>query len=283
MLEAITKAVIMGRRAMKRRKNAFVTLRLRHDTFRVDRRRILEAMKVFDKLFRVVEPTSGTKFAAFHNGQSYPPKRVLGLAVGRPTNAFSGGGFANSVFERLGFMVDRAPRLAARLRIRHDGPAPSIGKVVSRLFSEKWKKLDSTALGAPSLDDGDFPGIYVIAYSKEDLVGSRVREEAVFYVGMSNHAGLRSRLGQFLQGLEDGGHHSGAKRFFNKLARRTPYSRLSLRKNFLFACAPVPCETTKRERTPLDLRKMGVVAAAELYALARIRHRTGREPELNEQ
>jgi hypothetical protein len=61
--------------------------------------------------------------------------------------------------------------------------------------------------------DSEFPGVYVLAYSTARLNGKPIEEREIFYVGVS-HAGVKGRLKQFINGLEDGGHHSGAKRFF---------------------------------------------------------------------
>lgn len=267
---------------MKRRTTGFVILKLHHDTFRVDRTRILRAMKEFDRKYRVKEPIAGTKFAVIHDGQIYPPKRVLGLAIGQSISTFSGGRFTNDVFCQLGFCVGDAPPRPDRSKAELNGPIPTVGEVLSRLFSGKWTKLDPD-LEISAREGGEYPGIYAIAYSDENLEGRRVDERDIFYIGMSNHAGLKNRLAQFVLGLEDGSHHSAAMRFFKKLAQGKRYSQLNPRKDFFFVWAPVPCVTAKRERKPRDLRKMGIVAAAELYALARTRQKTGREPELNKQ
>ena len=46
------------------------------------------------------------KFALVHDGDLYPPKRVLSIATGLPVAKFSGGvGHANRVLEELGFTV----------------------------------------------------------------------------------------------------------------------------------------------------------------------------------
>jgi hypothetical protein len=164
-----------------------------------------------------------------------------------------------------------------------DTPVPTVGEVIRDLFSQKWTKLFPEESGDAFLGNADFPGVYVIAYSNENLDGRRVHEEDIFYIGMSNHASVRSRLNRFRRVLEKGKGHAGAKRFREEWAGGTPYSRLEPKKEFLVAWALVFCETKKKRRTPKDLRKMGAVAAAEMYALARVLERTGKEPELNEQ
>lgn len=95
------------------------------------------------------------------------------------------------------------------------------------LFAKSWVRLDDDV---KKLVDSQYPGVYILAYPddkllgrsvKEDLAGQTVTEENIFYVGVS-HAGVRKRLRQFSDGLEDGGHHSGAKRFFTAVANGTP-------------------------------------------------------------
>jgi hypothetical protein len=168
-------------------------------------------------------------------------------------------------------------------QVEIDTPVPAVGEVVRRLFSQRWTKLYQEKLGDAFLRKAESPGVYAIAYSNENLEGRHVRKEDIFYIGMSNHASVRSRLNRFRQVLEKGRGHAGAKRFRKERAGGTPYSRLEPGTDFFVAWALVPCETKKKRRTPKDLRKMGVVAAVEMYALARVLHKTGREPELNEQ
>jgi hypothetical protein len=99
-------------------------------------------------------------------------------------------------------------------------------------------------------------------------------------VGLS-HAGVRKRLRQFTDGLEDGGHHSGAKKFFAKVAKGVPFSAFPARKTFFVASISVPCTYLKTERHAMDLMKMGVVAQLEWYVLGRVKEKTGHEPWLN--
>lgn len=117
---------------------------------------------------------------------------------------------------------------------------------------------------------------------KADLEGQSVTSEDIFYVGVS-HAGVRKRLRQFTDGLENGAHHSGAKRFFITIANRTPYSNFADKKAFFVASVSVPCTTLKSARFPMDLRKMGVVAQLEWYVLAKVKEQTEQhqEPWLN--
>jgi hypothetical protein len=122
--------------------------------------------------------------------------------------------------------------------------------------------------------------VYVLAYSDENLEGEQVKEEKIFYVGMS-HAGIRQRLRQFIKGIEDGKHHSGAGRFFKVYADHVPYSQLPNKRAFFVASVAIPCVVNKRERTPEDLRRMGEVARLEFLVLAHIKEKLHTEPELN--
>ena len=125
------------------------------------------------------------------------------------------------------------------------------------------------------------PGVYVLAYDKE-LEGLPIKLKDIFYVGMSTaRGGVRSRLRQFLRGLEVGKSHSGAKRFFRMWMRERPYSRSRTRERFFVAVKPVPCRVEKGEREPGDLRKMGGVARLEYYVLARVLQHVSHEPKLN--
>ena len=176
----------------------------------------------------------------------------------------------------------------AKEQARLDEPIPDVDRLVEDLFAKTWVRLDDDSA---KLTDCQYPGVYVLAYVdekllghpvKEDLTGDPVTEDEIFYVGMS-HAGVRKRLRQFTNGLEDGGHHSGAKRFFITVANRTPYSSFAQRKPFFGASISVPCTSLKTARSSMDLRKMGVVAQLEWYVLARVRERakTEQEPWLN--
>ncbi len=259
-----------------------VTFRVGLDAFAITKKRVRAAMHRFDLHFRPNEPSSGTRFAVVDHGKLYPPKRILGLAIGRSGNPFAGGKNTNRVFEALGFKVKRVTQMhmpsKAEEKANLRQPPPTVARLVGKLFSQRWMNLHS-AIGR--LDNVEYPGVYVLAYGGDDLENRRVEERNVYYVGMSSHAGVRKRLSQLIKGLEDGGHHSAAKRFFKTVACGVPYSRYRDKQTFYVATSCVPCVPNKRKRGPLDLRKMGVVSAAEQYVLARIRNKIGREPELN--
>jgi hypothetical protein len=224
------------------------------------------------------------------NSKPYPPKRILELATGVPTSQFWGGPPTNSVFQKFGFRVDRKdPRqdwneTVAKQTIEQ-AAVPDVNKLLDELFARQWANLHEDY---KDLTDSQYPGVYVLAYPdgillgrpiEEDLTGQSVKEGHIFYVGVS-HAGVRGRLKQFIDGLEDGGHHSGAKKFFRKVAKGIRYTQLTNAKPFFVASISVPSIYEKEDRTPLDLQKMGIVAALEWYALARIK-REFPEPWLN--
>ena len=269
-----------------------VPFRTQLGTQQVSRDQILAAMNKFDQKFRTREDDSGTLYAIKKQktGRRYPPKRILELATGTPRTQFSGGRPSNDVFSKLGFLVVDAGsgpttngNTQEQRRLKKS--VPSVKRLIKNLFAKIWVRLDDDS---GRLRDSQYPGVYVLAYPhdgawgrrKRELAGQPVREEDIFYVGVS-HAGVRKRLRQFIDGLENGGYHSGAKRFFHQVANGTPYSKFESQKPFFVAFVSVPCTAVKPVRSPLDLRKMGVVAELEWYVLARVKEKTKAEPWLN--
>lgn len=252
----------------------------------VTRGQLLAAMKEFDLQFRVKEEDTGTMYAVEEDGKRYPPKRLLAIATGVPVGKFYGGERSNKVFQRLRFKVLRiaenqrawktAEEIAAE-KARMKLPVPRIEKLVDGLFRKKWVPLREDY---SKLVDSDHPGVYVLAYSAKELRGKPVKEDQIYYVGVS-HAGVRKRLKQFIKGLKDGGLHSAAKKFFSEVAHGVPYSSLPDGKEFFVSSISVPCTYSKKARNPLDLQKLGLIAALEWYVLARVRKKTGDEPWLN--
>ena len=111
-----------------------------------------------------------------------------------------------------------------------------------------------------------------------------VRPAEVYYVGMSrSRDGIYQRLYQFKRGIENGKAHSAAIRFFHKVAKDKPYSRMSNKRKFYVASISIPCVVNKSKRTALDIRKMGEVVRLEYYVLAYIKNSTRSEPWLNKQ
>ena len=122
-----------------------------------------------------------------------------------------------------------------------------------------------------------WPGIYVIAIARTDLVGKVFEfSEDVVYIGMTNAvAGLRGRLSQFDSTISQKRClHGGADRFLYKHQNYDELTRsmfVSLRH---FACDP-------ESQSPTALRVMGEVAKAEFDAMALFVERFGHLPEFN--
>ena len=272
-----------------------VPFRTQSGVVQVSRDEILAGMKEFDLKFRLNEDESGTLYAVEEAGKTYPPKRILELATSVPRNKFSGGKPSNDVFVGLGFRITeshperrKTAEEIAKEQARLAEPIPDVKLLLNELFNRTWVRLDDDSA---KLIDAQYPGVYILAYPdekflghrvNEDLAGQPIRPEDIFYVGVS-HAGVRKRLRQFIDGLENGAYHSGAKRFFMIVANRTPYSTFLEKKPFFVSSISVPCTGLKTARLPLDLRKLGVVAQLEWYVLAKVKEQTEQhqEPWLN--
>ena len=152
-----------------------------------------------------------------------------------------------------------------------------VERLVKALFASQWRRLHEDYA---RLENGQYPGVYLLAYATQNLDGKRVEEADVLYVGMS-HAGVRPRLKQFIDGIEKGSHHSGANRFFTEYTAGHDYSKLPAKKKFFVTSLSIPCSSKKKNRSAEDLRKTGQIAALEYYVLAHIREKLGREPALN--
>ena len=124
-----------------------------------------------------------------------------------------------------------------------------------------------------------FPGIYVVAVSKEDISGTKfcIRKE-IIYIGMSNAVkGLDGRLKNFdntIQFLDKPSQHGGADRVRYKHQNYKNLEKklyVSLRH---FSCYPA-------NETATDLRTMGKVANAEYQCMAQCVEELGALPEFN--
>jgi hypothetical protein len=151
---------------------------------------------------------------------------------------------------------------------------------ILKLFSERWKNLHSfEGFGDSELK---WPGVYLIAYSKNNLDGRLVESDHVFYVGMSNSsAGVGSRIKQFKAGIEKYGIHSAAMRFYRIHCKNMPFSKAKTGMKLFFVSIPIKCESNKHKANPDDFRKMGHVACLEQYAIAYVQEQTGKCPALN--
>jgi hypothetical protein len=155
-----------------------------------------------------------------------------------------------------------------------------MGRLIAELRAQRWHCLHGDLA---CLEHGQCPGVYLLAYSDQDLEGQPIDLQDVLYVGMSNsQGGVKRRVGSFVRALDGKkARHVAGKRFRSEYLGGRPYSQVADRKRFYVSWVTVPCEAGKPERTPADLRAMGDVAALEYYVLAHIREEFGREPRLN--
>ncbi len=221
-----------------------------------------------------------TRFYVDYKGKRYPAKLTLSLATGVATDRFSGGSQTNRLLEAHGFtIVDARPTQPPDPRL--NAPVPRAKTLTDRLFRSHWAQLPLWKdFGGWDFPGSEYPGVYLIAYSDRDLTGRKVSANDVYYVGMS-HAGLRKRLSQFVRGVQDGGHHSGAQHHYQL---HGPYQvPNSEGRQFFFATISLPCIYRKSRRFPRDLQKLGIVSQLEYYAIAHCKEVGGREPELNRQ
>jgi hypothetical protein len=123
----------------------------------------------------------------------------------------------------------------------------------------------------------------VLAYSSSDLHGRLVRPCDVLYVGVS-HRGLFQRLHEFEASANGKGGHSAGTRFFHCHLKGKAYEVASTEPNakrLYYAMISVNAVYRKPLRAPDDLKRLGVAAQLEWYAIARVKEATGKEPGLN--
>lgn len=246
-----------------------------------DRRNITRAFEQF--VPRAPKPTNATgrRFFIWYKEKCYPPKEIRSIVENRPTSEFSGGSETNKMFRNLGFHVARVKSYQDYERAAHLAPKNArcltqLDGQVDELFSKSWVDFNKKTLAEMSSS----PGVYLLAYTSEPLGLSPVRVDDIFYVGMSTTA-LKLRLLQFWNGLEDGGHHSAAKRFYEVWAQNRGFRQLKTKNQFYVATLPIDCTPTKGLRTWFDLETLGTVVALEYLALARIVRELDLEPPLN--
>ena len=149
---------------------------------------------------------------------------------------------------------------------------------IRKLFKKTWIKLEDYK----SLNDSQYPGCYILAYSDKNLEKKQIKIGDIFYVGMSNSlGGVKQRLSQFISGIERGYGHSAGNRFLKEINKNIPYSKYKRFKRFFVISLCLPCLVNKKDRTYKDLIKMGEVAKFEYEVLAYIKEKIGKEPELN--
>ncbi|MDB4754896.1 hypothetical protein OAF80_00410 [bacterium] len=153
-------------------------------------------------------------------------------------------------------------------------------KEVDDILTLKWIPLNRETI--KDLKNGKYPGVYVLAISSENNITDKVVEmKDVFYIGMSNAKnGVKSRLKQFLLGVEKGTSHSAGMRFKKEKDQKEWNS------NFYFAAKGYECNVVKttngdKSRGANDLRIMGDVAKLEYELLAIYKEVMNKEPDLN--
>jgi hypothetical protein len=150
---------------------------------------------------------------------------------------------------------------------------------IQKLFKKRWQTLFDNF---NKIEDGKYPGVYLIAWTEQNLSGQEIKLEDIFYVGMSNaRKGLSSRLKQFIDGVEKNDGHSAGMRFFKQYSNNIPFSQMQLDKQFYIVTSTFECDVNKKTRTPKDLRIMGEICKLEYFLLAHIKEKIGKEPELN--
>jgi hypothetical protein len=123
----------------------------------------------------------------------------------------------------------------------------------------------------------EYPGVYIIAISTEDLTGKSFRWiEDISYVGMTNSkGGLRNRLQQFENTISGKEGHGGAKRFRFKYPNYAKLNRL-----LYVAVKPFICDVTSNKVK--DLKIMGKVVKHEYDCIAEYVRKIHRLPEFND-
>jgi hypothetical protein len=150
---------------------------------------------------------------------------------------------------------------------------------IQQILSKKWKPLLENS---KNIEDGNYPGIYLLAFSDRNLEGEIVKPSDIFYVGMSNaRKGLTSRVQQFINGIEKNGSHSAGMRFYKENSKGFAFSECNHLEKFYIVSSTYKCDVNKLTRTPNDLRIMGEICRLEYYLLAHIKKLTNAEPNLN--
>jgi len=150
---------------------------------------------------------------------------------------------------------------------------------IQEILNKKWKPLLENY---KDIEDGNYPGIYLLAFTDKNLDGEIVKPSDIYYVGMSNaRKGLTSRVKQFLNGIEKNGSHSAGMRFFKENSNGIAFSECNHLGKFYIVSSTFKCNVHKLTRTPSDLRIMGDICRLEYQIIAHIKELTNAEPKLN--
>ncbi len=131
--------------------------------------------------------------------------------------------------------------------------------------------------GRNDLNNLQYPGVYVIAYNKQDMNDNSFDWiEKIIYVGMTNsRKGIKNRLRQLNNTIcWKGNNHGGAKRVRYKYK---DYDNLI--KYLYVAVRPFKCDVNSNKEK--DLLIMGKVAEYEYICLAEYVKKFGMLPEFN--
>lgn len=130
---------------------------------------------------------------------------------------------------------------------------------IPELKFNNWKVWDDRE----SIKNCDFPGVYLIAISDENLRGKRIRWKHVSYIGMTNSvSGLKGRWNQFQNSIRGKRGHSGGNKIFSKLRHYEQWH------NKLYVSAmPIICNV--KTPSPNDQLKMGWVTFLEYEAFSK--------------
>lgn len=238
--------------------------------YQISREAVVTAMRRFDEEFGRGSHRRGTKYFVWYRGKAYPPKEILRRLPQWSASRFSGGEATNQVFRGLEFYVGKG-KYPGRLP-GSSAPLLSLNALKKKLMNQRWSVF---APKFPQGDAGQYPGVYLFAWSDKKLEGKRISFDDIFYVGSSCTA-LQMRLNQFSQGIKRNCCHSAAMRFYERWRRRSHAGQ-----SFYVAALSIPCETRKELRTEKDIHKMGRVAELEYAMLAEVKKHTGFEPLLN--
>jgi len=150
---------------------------------------------------------------------------------------------------------------------------------IQKILNKKWKPLLENY---KNIEDGNYPGIYLLAFTDKNLEGEIVKPSDIYYVGMSNaRKGLTSRVKQFLNGIEKNGSHSAGMRFYKENSNGIAFSECNHLGKFYIVSSTFKCDVHKLTRTPNDLRIMGDISRLEYEIIAHIKEVTNEEPKLN--
>ena len=152
-------------------------------------------------------------------------------------------------------------------------------EAIQEILNKSWKPLLENY---QNIENGNYPGIYLLAFTDKNLDNQKVEPGDIFYVGMSNaRKGVKSRVKQFLNGIEKNGSHSAGMRFYKENSKGIAYSNCNHLEKFYIVSSTFKCDVDKRTRTPNDLKIMGDICKLEYYLLAYIKELTNAEPKLN--